>query len=686
MKEFNRSDFIAEISEKMDELRNTHVDLGDRDPDSKIFCYVIADVFDTLEDGCFFYTDGPNDLGIDFYVHEEDDFRIYQCKSTDLEAHPNGRVFDATPVNELAEAIEYLMLGDRPASASIQKLRSAYQLNRDDNTLRATLAIEGRLSSSAAQRFDEIKQNYRSQNIEVNLIDEKSLYEKWHSFEGLVKPQKVTIKLQVFNNGLMRMNGWFCAAVSIQNLLRGMETYGNALFDTNVRSKLHNSRINADIKKSIATPKGRKQFIHLNNGLVITCNSYSISDDQITLQGAQVVNGCQTLTTIRECFVNADSDTQQDMLDNLHLLVKVISSSELNKGNLLDDIIVASNNQNPMNPRNLKSNSSEQRHLQELFSREPLRKELRFFYIRKDGELEAFLDAPHGKRGPRKSDFEIVESSRRGKNKYRHIDNEDLGKRWLSWIGNSPAVNSGKTRLFSDEPTYADIFERRPGMAYWTKETDADFSFNRSLLEEGTPTQFQYLVALAFSSYLQTRIKPNNSAQFKRDRIRTLKETGKLGKDANEKETSEALSKDNDYLNTIWMNQMSYGLTEIAAFILLNKYGDLQSNTCRELLNQDDIFYWLSHGMDSKLLQDDPMKGGVLYKLFGFLRYVVTCFFNESRSAILVQNRPKLYLGKRETIAAIKSKVIELNESMRDYPYEGIKGPGQTFLDALPSL
>lgn len=190
MGEFSRADFNAEISEKMDALRSTNIDLSGNDPDSKVFCYTVADMFDTLEEGRFVYTDGPKDLGIDFYVRDGDDFRIYQCKSIDLENYPNGKVFDATPVNELAEAIEYLVMGNRTASASIQKLRGAYQLNKNEHTLSATLAIEGRLSQSAKERFEEIKHQYRGQSIEVTLIDEISLYSKWHSFDDLIKPQK----------------------------------------------------------------------------------------------------------------------------------------------------------------------------------------------------------------------------------------------------------------------------------------------------------------------------------------------------------------------------------------------------------------------------------------------------------------------------------------------------------------
>lgn len=686
MSVFDRAAYHAEVQEKLDDLRTTRIDLTTEDPDSKVFCYLIADVFDTLDEDYFVYTDGPNDIGIDFYTRRDNDFSIYQCKSADQSAYPNGKVFDATPVNELAEALDYLLTGNRSAAPAIQKLRAAYQLNKDDHSLRAVLAIEGRLSTSAQQRLQEVAKHYGSMGIEVRLIDEQTLYDHWHSFENLAKPQNVNIKLRVFDNGLMKMNGWFCAAVSIGSLLEAMDQYGNALFDSNVRAKLHNSRINTDIRKSISTARGRKQFIHLNNGLVITCSSYTYNDDGtlITLKGAQVVNGCQTLSTIREFYESADEATQEGILADLHILVKAICDSKLAKDNLLDEIIVASNNQNPMNPRNLKSNSAEQRRLQESLSRDPLRKELRFFYIRKDGELESFLESSHGRHAMRKSDFSITGSSRRGKNRYRFVDNEDLGKRWLAWIGNSPSVNSGTTKVFSDK-TYSDIFEHRPGETYWTEESRPTFEFDRSLLEDQTPTQFQFLLALAVSSYIEARVKPENSAQFKRTWIQRLREEGVLGCAATEAEISEALAKTNDYLFVTWMRQMTFSLTEIAAFILLQRYGNLQSDTCRQLIDKPDVLCWLSHGMDRKFLAADELKNGLLENLSTYLEYATRNFLTERKESILIENRPKLFLGKRSSVVAIKQKVLTLNESMKPYPH-GNKAPNQSFLETLPDL
>lgn len=138
--------------------------------------------------------------------------------------------------------------------------------------------------------------------------------------------------------------------------MKGMEKYRNGLFDLNVRSKLKKSNVNSSILKTISTRKGQERFIHLNNGLVISCTNYNVLQKAngvtpIKLKGAQVINGCQTLSTIWDYYYNASDEDKEALLDNLKIFVKVIGGPNLH-GDLLDEIIVASNNQNPMNERN----------------------------------------------------------------------------------------------------------------------------------------------------------------------------------------------------------------------------------------------------------------------------------------------------------------------------------------------
>lgn len=157
-----------------------------------------------------------------------------------------------------------------------------------------------------------------------------------------------------------------------------------------------------------------------------------------------MVNGCQTLSTLWNYYKSVSADERQEIDEDVRIFVKIINDTKATKDDLLDKIVVASNNQNPMNPRNLKSNSIEQRRIQKELATSPVQG-IRYFYIRKDGEFEAYLDKERGTKNKpyRAKEFLIPNSSKRGVNRYRSIDNEDLAKVWWAWIGCGQSANSG---------------------------------------------------------------------------------------------------------------------------------------------------------------------------------------------------------------------------------------------------
>lgn len=50
---FNLNDYRADMLSKLDNIKMTALDLSEADSDAKAFCYLIADMFETLEDGIF---------------------------------------------------------------------------------------------------------------------------------------------------------------------------------------------------------------------------------------------------------------------------------------------------------------------------------------------------------------------------------------------------------------------------------------------------------------------------------------------------------------------------------------------------------------------------------------------------------------------------------------------------------
>lgn len=519
---------------------------------------------------------------------------------------------------------------------------------------------------------------------------DKDPFENRHVPDDLCKPKDIELIVRYVEGGIMKMNGWFCAILEIGPLLECVEEHSMDLFDSNVRASLSKSKINDAIRQSTETARGQKRFVHKNNGLVITCANFTYASETqrlVTLQGAQVINGCQTLNTIYNCYKDKGDEGKEELRDNLRIFAKVISTDAIPGKDFIEEVIIASNNQNPMKSRNLKSNAREQRLLQYEFALDEPQKDLRYFYIRKDGELDSLIKDPKAhERKIRPELFFIMGTTRKKENRYRHIDNEDLVKTWWAWIGHATKVNTGGIDYFSGRE-YRLIFKKRPGEQYWEHMRSPDATADAKLLEDSIPTTRQYLVAVAFESYIKSHVKKMTTQKFKREKIDELKRTGRLGENASEAEENEALNNDDEFLLAKWANNMVPIFTEVASFILVNKYGPLVPDVAERIIDLPDVHYWLTCGMDAKKIEDEEMRDGLLERTYAYLRYSSDSHLLEEKDYIQAESRIKLALGKRWHIIAIKRKCLEVNESMRDCEgRDGLKAPGQTYLESLPDL
>ena len=109
---------------------------------------------------------------------------------------------------------------------------------------------------------------------------------------------------------------------------------------------------------SIDDSDEHKNFLLYHNGLTILCERIERNEDYITISGYSVVNGCQSLTSLYE--------HKAKITDDLRIMVRLIELRTDRE--LADQITHHSNNQNPINVRDLQSNSIVQRRLQKEFS------------------------------------------------------------------------------------------------------------------------------------------------------------------------------------------------------------------------------------------------------------------------------------------------------------------------------
>lgn len=163
--------------------------------------------------------------------------------------------------------------------------------------------------------------------------------------------------------------GFDCAQYQIEDIkvvfapLKGNELIGldgiasSELFAWNVRGSLGRTKVNKDIGRSIDDPTEHKNFLLYHNGLTILCQHLGKQGDKITIEKYSVVNGCQSLTSL--------FDHKAKITDDLRVLTRLIEIPPEHP--LAERITHHSNNQNPINARDLQSNSTIQRRLQNEF-------------------------------------------------------------------------------------------------------------------------------------------------------------------------------------------------------------------------------------------------------------------------------------------------------------------------------
>jgi len=662
---------------------------------SRAYAYWIADLFETIDPQSFVFTDGGNELGIDFYVVDGNQYYIYQCKAVSLDtldAAELAPTFDADDVNQLLEGLDFVL---DPASnystpkPEIRELRTNYHRSLSDypseTQLVATLALLGSLTRGGRDRFRAMRTYYQEKGVTLRLIEWPDVFEAVHRLDPVpAKDVRIDLSVDSMSKDVLYQSNWIYALVYAKDLVDAFEKYGVALFDLNVRNELRNSRVNRAIVESLTRSQGRKRFHHLNNGLLVVCNNYRLpreDGESIRVFEPQIINGCQTVMSLWRAYKDLPPAGQKDFRTDVRVQVKVIQQAPQD---LLDEVVITTNNQNPMRARNLRSNSVEQRNIQRSFRDLPDK----WFYIRKDGEFEAQLSRGRQVSRFRKQDYEIDGSGRKAR--YRKVDNEDIAKSWFSWIGNSGRVVQGGIDYFENDETYRRVFTSRPTDEYWTAFKEADFRKpGDELFESISPTAHQYLLAYSIAAYI-TEQTPS-SYKNRKDSIGRLVKDGKIPGDretgsprAPQSEIAKALADDREFIIAGYLSNIENILVELYAFVLCQRYGSLSPSVSRALLTDGDIAVWARSGFSPA--QESGVRGATLWRVYEFLRWAVKNYFNSNRYEIEASPRPKMFFARRESIVSMRKVVMDSNELSKEIVHPWKMQEGTEFIASLPDI
>lgn len=326
--------------------------------------------------------DGGQDKQIDIITIEEekDEATVYVIQAK------NTRNFSSNAIIQLRNGLTWLFRKNRRDLDTLtnkkfkdkileyREIQSSYgPSNLNIKVAFITNGVRGSISDEFRQEEKTIKDEYDNDTFASFSLD------IWGSDEILdcvnvldKKNRKVTTEIKIrydtntpsmikyYNQGL---TGIVCTTTANEIARVVNDDRNGYVFDLNIRKYLGTrGSVNSDILRTCTDVKESYLFWFLNNGITIVCDKADAVNDpdnpHIKVDNMQIVNGCQTATTL------ALADKQGILKKDARVMLRIYQTDDLD---LVDKIVLTTNNQNKINGRNLKANEKQQIDLEKGF-------------------------------------------------------------------------------------------------------------------------------------------------------------------------------------------------------------------------------------------------------------------------------------------------------------------------------
>lgn len=296
-------------------------------------------------------TDGANDKQIDaVYINNQDSI-IYIIQGKFM----SGEYIDAEPVREVLSSwilVQDLnQLQDAANSKLKVKINEISAALDDDYEICFELITTAKLTDQAqmdADAFSKKLSDSEEMNANFVVVDNEMLKFKYD--EALNKTNNYinfTFQLESGKYLEVELNGTraVLAAIPLKDCVNIPGIKDGRLFRKNVRQSLGNSnKVNKGIAKTIKKEPGDFFFYH--NGITAICSKIDIQNGQLTVKDLNIVNGCQSLSTIISCGEAAKKSYG-------YILFKFYEMANSEKA---DKITNSTNSQSAVKARDLRSN------------------------------------------------------------------------------------------------------------------------------------------------------------------------------------------------------------------------------------------------------------------------------------------------------------------------------------------
>lgn len=320
-------------------------------------------------------TEGGNDFGVDALdlsdvVEGEFTVTLFQCKykHENLDGAAN---FPEAGITKAVQAVRTLFNPHAPIDlnprlqARVEEVRS---LIADGfiPRVRFLLCNNGLVWTDSAQAI--IDRERFPDRVRFDHVNHDLLIQVLQSTQPVKDTLQFSGKVVVEDFNFSRI---FLGKMAVTEVARLMDNHGDRLLERNIRRYLgmKGNRVNEGIRLTLKTVEARSNFFFYNNGITLICTQFAYNalqneNHKVQVDGLQIINGGQACKTIQSTLAEmAKFGEDPKNLDSAFVLVRLYQVNDEARG-LVQEITYATNSQNPVDLRDLRSNDSVQKALE----------------------------------------------------------------------------------------------------------------------------------------------------------------------------------------------------------------------------------------------------------------------------------------------------------------------------------
>ena len=380
-------DFRKQIKEDIQDYQKRFNYIKNIEKDEWAFNFWVLDKFflideELIENQIVDY----KDLGIDCYSYYDDTKEFYLIQ--------NKFYSDETPLTRdyieddfLIRPFNALKEGTYRRSSELQKAFTKYKNDPDFMVYLQIYVTNNNVNNNIIESIARFNKNHINDHVRAEIFTLNDMQEKYYG-ESIGNKINFDYTLNTVNNGTclkvepenysvelpLKARYVLTPVTTLYRMYRTAKEKQYPIFDANIREFLGTSKsVNKNIYNTLMDEDDRVNFFYYNNGITIVCEQMTPpktinSSLEFNVHNPQIVNGCQTVSTIYEALNAYDASVLEKEFKNTFVLVKILEVNDtIEQKELYKSIVKFNNSQNSIDEKTFIANSPEFVRLQKEF-------------------------------------------------------------------------------------------------------------------------------------------------------------------------------------------------------------------------------------------------------------------------------------------------------------------------------